>query len=423
LSASIAAVIACIYAKSGKWISWDRSGGDTIFTLSLVDRQNLLNHNRYRAENNATSNKLALLPDGVSEMFHREGYVVMRGLLESEMLKELTLATEGHVVKDPQPKFLFHSMKQRPLFSLASNDEDFSKLEGFHAVSLQSAIPSVVAELMGLDPAKDNLRVVKDVFLAKGKEERSCGWHVDDFYFWPIVASTYSNKSVTAAPSPGINVWIALDDMPAKYGGSMAVSPGSHDAPWKNDAYEVIGSSTLFPEEGYKNVEDMVEGKIASTCDLEKAAPSLGKTIDATSKVFDFRKGDIIFTTRWLFHKSIPLNDDGVAYLENQGKEPVLKRYTIRYESGEAILPKGYSLEESILANPENAGRTLDDVAKFDGRPWYPKAWPSVDEEEINKLSDHISKTLPPVLQRVQDGGKEFFKAIFPLLQKYKDQQ
>lgn len=408
-----AAVIAFIYAKNGLTRE-GRQGTNTFFTVSPLDRHNLLNHDRYHAENN--SSITSLLPDGVSGTFNREGYVVLRDLLEPEMLEELIFAAEEHVAKDNPSKFLFHSMKQRPLFSQASNDEDLSKLKGFHAVSLQSAIPSVVAELMGLDSKKDNLRVVKDVFLAKGKEEKCCGWHVDDFYFWPIAAG----KSATM--SPGINVWIALDDMPAKYGGSMAVSSRSHNAAWRNDAYEVIGSTTLYPEEGYKNAEDMVKERRASTCDLEKADPILGKKINETSEIFDLRKGDIIFSTRWLFHKSVPLNDEGVAYLQSQGKEPVLRRYTVRYDSGGATLPRGYTLEESILSNPDNSGRTLDEVAKYDRRPWYPRAWPSVDPEETNQFSYHITKTLPAVQEKVQQGSNDFFKAFSPLLQKYKDQ-
>jgi hypothetical protein len=45
--------------------------------------------------------------------------------------------------------------------------------------------------------------MLRDIFLAKDSEQFVCGWHVDDTGFWPAVAE-----------APGVNAWIAVDDMP-----------------------------------------------------------------------------------------------------------------------------------------------------------------------------------------------------------------
>jgi hypothetical protein len=93
----------------------------------------------------------------------------------------------------------FQTKKMGPLFDLEEN------LSGFRHAALTSLLPQVVAELLDLtdvtvsNATATNVRVLRDVFLAKDEGQYICGWHVDDWGFWPASAS-----------SDGVNVWIGL---------------------------------------------------------------------------------------------------------------------------------------------------------------------------------------------------------------------
>ncbi len=105
----------------------------------------------------------------------------------------------------------------------------------------------------------------------------------------------------------------------------------------------------------------------------------------------------------------------------NKNKElmiPLKKRYSIRYVPGSSELPKGWSGEWSIVSNPDNAGRTLDEVAKFDG-PWYPKCWPTIDVDEMQSFSKLQTERMPYAQQLY----KEKMKEIKPLLKQLELQQ
>ena len=221
------------------------------------------------------------------------------------------------------------------------------------------------------------MKTLKDAFLAKGKEQKHCGWHVDDAGFWP-----------TDCHSNGVNVWVALDDMPEKYGGGLAVSPRSHTAEWRDAAYSVIGSTQIFPPEGI-NIDSKLFSQIyGKTCSMDTLDPDLNEKIESSKVEFDYQKGDCLFCTRWLFHRSVQINEEG---LKHYNDEQSLKRYTVRYERGTARLMRGLSVENCVLMDPENAGSSLDEVCQKGG-PFYPLCWPpltdpSKQEEQMEKLA------------------------------------
>jgi hypothetical protein len=73
-------------------------------------------------------------------------------------------------------------------------------------------------------------------------DTKVCDWHVDAHGLWPESCETPSQASkASGKDQDGINAWIALDDMPIEYEGSMAVAAGSHRAPWRYEAYSAIG--------------------------------------------------------------------------------------------------------------------------------------------------------------------------------------
>ncbi len=140
--------------------------------------------------------------------------------------------------------------------------------------------------------------MIRDVFLAKDDDEYICGWHVDDLGFWPATAN-----------SLGINAWIAIDDMPIEEGGTFAVSVGSHKASWRYDAYEMTGATPTFPPNGYTSAMDMIQNRVGyGTCNLKAAAPHIHAKLETNSRIYDLKAGDVIFHTRWLFHRTVPFH-------------------------------------------------------------------------------------------------------------------
>eukprot|EP00814_Leptocylindrus_danicus_P010331 CAMPEP_0116031336 /NCGR_PEP_ID=MMETSP0321-20121206/17448_1 /TAXON_ID=163516 /ORGANISM="Leptocylindrus danicus var. danicus, Strain B650" /LENGTH=432 /DNA_ID=CAMNT_0003506431 /DNA_START=143 /DNA_END=1441 /DNA_ORIENTATION=- len=412
----VALLIAILYVGN------QRTGDSSVFDLNSLSFASSMNHEEEsrHAHQSSRANSVTILPSTARQMFQRDGYIVLRGLLDSDALERLKAAGKGFMRKQTEeaqntrlPK-LFHTIGPHALFLSPPGEDDHPALNAFREVSLESLIPKVVAELMGLDPAKDSLRVVRDIFLAKGPEEKACGWHVDGISLWPTKEKSPSNHT-------GINAWIAIDDMPAEYGGSMVVSPGSHAADWKFEAYRVIGSLPAQPNGGDISIEEYVNNTSAFVCDLHKASPDLAKRIDATTKSFDLRRGDIIFADRWLFHKTTPLTEAGMKFLAKKDKDdPFLMRYSVRYEPGDsALISGGLSLEESILLNPENAGRTLDDVAANDQFPWYPKAWPAVDEDEIENLMSFVSTSMQAATIMRKEALGNFLKQYSGIIHRY----
>jgi hypothetical protein len=237
-----------------------------------------------------------------------------------------------------------------------------------------------------------------------------CGWHVDDVGFWPATAS-----------SPGVNAWIAIDDMPTERGGGLALALGSHKARWKHQAYTVTGATHTLPPQGFKSAADLFASRTGNgTCNIATTAPHLHRRMEETKRVYDVKRGDVVFTTRWLFHRTVPFEKNETAkYREEQGVDDLIyRRYSVRYAPGSAIIPPGYGLEPSVLWNPENGGRTADDVSQHD-TPWYPKCWPTVSAQELEQLRELARDKLPIAEERKAARIKE----IKPFLQAFAKRQ
>ena len=87
-----------------------------------------------------------------------------------------------------------------------------------------------------------------------------------------------------------------------------------------------------------------------------------------------FQVGDVIFHTRWLFHRTVPFHRSIVSQRLANEEDPLLyRRYSIRYGPGEtSIIPPGWSTEPSAISEEKNGGRSADDVARLDAA-WYPR--------------------------------------------------
>ena len=359
-----------------------------------------------------------LVSRAMRESFENDGVIALRGLLDRKLLDELDQETMKLVVEQrrretekakERPKVLtgrprmpkqFFTVNQGAIFlqPTVENDASGGKHEEydqmgisvFAKVALMSNIPNVVAALLDLNfDANATIRVMRDIFLAKDEDEYVCGWHVDDVGFWPALAD-----------APGINAWIALDDMPVSGGGGFALAVGSHKALWREMAYNVTGSTHSFPKGGYKSSRDILQNRPGNgTCNLKDSAPHLYRRMEESKRIYEIKRGDIIFHTRWLFHRTVPFEKHAITDRLANNRTPLLyRRYSIRYGPGSSIVPPGYGTEISVLSNEENGGRTADEVSRLDA-PWYPKAWPQYCPKELEELKilakdDKLTDTL-----------------------------
>jgi Phytanoyl-CoA dioxygenase (PhyH) len=218
------------------------------------------------------------------------------------------------------------------------------------------------------------------------KVDETCDWHVDDVGFWP---------EAFGSEKEGINAWIALQDMPRKYQGSMALSPGSHKAEWRKDAYNAVGLNLTFQGGFTKGevTEMAVSGaRLLTTCEMKTQGPEVREKIEATKFVPDIRKGDVVFATRSLFHRTVPVSPQGKVHYSQKGIDH-LNRYSVRYVPGSARLPRGWTFEWSIKSNHENEGSTLDSaMEQKQNLLWYPRVWPRIDWDMDDRL-DHLAQT------------------------------
>lgn len=368
-----------------------------IFTVTPQQRDALVCDGFFPAE----------LARSMRNFYEREGYVLVRGLLEAETMRKLQKAvelseedfsTEGYVAKN------FQSMKFNPILlglppppangseQETEREAEENVLKAFRETALHSGIPVFIAEiLLQLDRASgDTLRVVNDVFLAKdGREEQAAGWHVDDRGFWPCSAHQESSVPV------GVNAWIAVNDIPSqRVGGGMAIVPRSHleeGYDWVREGYETIGSTKLEPLEGYSDLTEFLKSR-KHTTEMERTNPQLYAKIDKLKKSFDYREGDVLLMSRWLWHRS--------EQRKSHYGSGTFMRYTVRYDVGRTKLFSGISTVPAVVYDKSNAGKTLDEICRSTGLPFYPEAWPrlpgSIDEDaELNGMR-HLLHDINP---------------------------
>lgn len=349
------------------------------------------------------------LSDEMRTAFEKDGVVAIRGLLSTDLLHRLDIESDKLIQqqrnsnknKQKQKNTQFFTTRHSVLYyppppSHYDDDDDSTtrsnhvnstnhqrKLSAFAEVALRSSIPSIIASLLFNGTTKQceqhpkqqpTVRVLRDIFLAKDNDEYVCGWHVDDMGFWPAMPE-----------SPGINAWIALDDIPTTSGGGFALAVQSHTASWRYDAYHATGASTTYPPNGYANVSHMVHHRTGNgTCNLHHTAPHIHQRMEDTKRIYSIQRGDVIFHTRWLFHRTVPLNRSNA---KDDNDDIVYRRYSVRYGPGSlSIIPPGYGTELSVLWDETNGGRTADEVSERDGM-WYPLAWPN----NLKEISDETT--------------------------------
>ena len=130
--------------------------------------------------------------------------------------------------------------------------------------------------------------------------------------------------------------------------------------------------------------------------------------LDATRKTFDFEQRDVLFHSRWVFHRSTPLSGAGREHVHSLGSVPQFKSYSIRHEHGDSKLLNGLNSEFAVLLNRHNKGKTLSEVNRNDG-PFYPQCWPNATAAEEIENIDKLVEDQFPAAERLL---KEFFAEI-----------
>jgi Phytanoyl-CoA dioxygenase (PhyH) len=385
------------------------------------------------------------MSDVTSEMhaeFERDGVICLRGLISAELINRLNVETRELIDAQHQSKkehssrprrrgTQFHTVAHSAMFS--SNTPSLFEPDSLATrrtptalmqVALWSAVPTFAAGLLktpafsspsdeqGAGDTTDTLRVIRDIFLAKDDDAYVCGWHVDDMGFWPATPE-----------SPGINAWIALDDMElTEKTGGFALAVQSHTAPWRDAAYYWTGASTSFPSSGYHNASHMFAHRTGQgTCNLEKVAPHLHRRMESTKRVYPVKRGDVIFHTRWLFHRTVAIEDPSDSADSNR----VYRRYSIRYGPGSGTtIPPGFGTELSVLWNASNGGQKADSVCAKDG-PWYPQAWPPMTGETERRFwseLDHLVANKLPIAVTRREARVQEMKPLLKRLAKEQHQ-
>jgi hypothetical protein len=403
-------------------------------------------------QNNSTerkNNELFIISPEEFEKYRRDGFIKLSGILDDALVNEMKAA--GDLIAKHSQKFpeYFSVVERGIIFDGGLSkvqDSDsllgFRSAETFRKVAFASKIPEIAAQLMQLDPATQNMRVLRDLFLSKSIYQPGCDWHVDDqgehkiscyrkervvvisdimFFEFPFACTGFWPESYLSSASEtsgkdqdGVNVWIALDDMKKEYRGSMALSRGSHTVPWRFEAYHAIGQNRST--DGGRSKEDIIRDleerrktgeATLGACQINLTRPDLRALIEERGEILDVHRGDVIFSTRTLFHKTIDVTEEGARFYKSLGID-VLNRYSIRYAPGTARLPNGWMAEWSVVSSNANTARTLDEISDSDD-VWYPKVWPQTEDDVDRKLDQLAEKRLNPAKERVLAEIMELF--------------
>lgn len=338
----------------------------------------------------------------VQSFYEDQGYVLIRGLIDEKLLLQLQKAGNVYTEKDSAIKSTFSQVKFGLIYAAQQEGEQYHDLRCFREVATKSAVSAFTAKVL-LDMNSDGnsdknkgscLRVLNDVFLAKtGREDSFCGWHVDDSAFWPC--SAHQDESTPV----GVNAWIAISDIPSSsIGGGMAIVPKSHKLgsdcyEWIHEAHEVIGTTKTHPKEGFQSLEDLGTKTKFQTCAMASLSPELNQKMESIKKMWDYKAGDVLFMSRWLWHRSVQTpNDKALSRIPYQ-------RYTIRYECGGTRSFENYSFAFPSLHDQSLSGKTLDEISTSTLLPFYPKAWPFENDECMARENEFVSKILPALEQ------------------------
>lgn len=274
------------------------------------------------------------LTDEEVQSFHRDGYLLYRGMIEGLALQDAQQASRQVVQSFSLLDYIFKSFTK-------VNLQLWRRYPEFARLAFESYMPSIAAQLMG---EQTSVRVLKDALFAQTKRDQGCGFHVDDAGFFP-----------TNRETKGIQFWIALDSFSKTEGGGLRIVRGSHTAPYAEECRRAVLG-------GYNR-----------TCTIAEHNPKCNELLEKDSLVFDMEPGDVIFWDRYTFHRTEPFRQT-----KNEPNVAPLSRYTIRY-----IPSNARALDGGLLH------RSMKEGEVFSGA-YYPQVWPHANHTEIKKILEGL---------------------------------
>ena len=234
----------------------------------------------------------SLLTDDEIEAYHRDGVLVVRGVLSPE---EVELAREGieAVLREGGMLTQVASGIDDP----GRFVEDFRRwqqIPQIERLALHSDVPRYATELLARwTPEAEPVRFYHDHVLVKeGGTKQRTPWHQDQPYY--------------NVDGHGTSAWIPVDPVPLA--GCLELVAGSHDGPWKMPRTFLDGKAKWFPEGALEELPDIDEARDAY--DIRAA---------------DLAPGDAIFFDFLTIH--------GAPGFPFQGRRRVL---SLRYLAGDA---------------------------------------------------------------------------------------
>ncbi len=283
-------------------------------------------------QSNSRKRQSVRVEDYVS--YHRDGYLIVRGLLPeantSELQQWMNDIYEGRINLDHlSPVFQWMNEKEKAdRLESARIHMPHRHNETAERGMLHAGILDVLEALIGPD-----VMALQSMMFFNPPGKGGQGWHQDSFY-------------IQTQPDSLIGVWIALDHADEE-NGCLWVAPGSHHEPVyppDNKAGFVHADQQhidgLFPASAASNMDDSVNK-------LSQVASKYGDAIPVV-----LEPGDVLFFHSHLLHRSY----------RNQTEDRMRRAYVCHYCNARSWVPWNHgSTYEGEAANSEHIlvrGRT-----------------------------------------------------------------
>lgn len=233
-----------------------------------------------------------LLSDDDIEAYHRDGVLVVRGVLTPEEVE-----TAREAIADVLAASGLLTQVASGIDDPGRFVEDFRRWQEFPALeqlALHSKTPRYAAELLArFTEPEQAVRFYHDHILVKeGGTRQRTPWHQDQPYY--------------NVDGHGTSAWIPVDPVPLA--GCLELVAGSHEGPWKMPRTFLDGKAKWFPEGSLEELPDIESDRDAF--DIRAA---------------DLQPGDAIFFDFLTIH--------GAPGFPFQGRRRVL---SLRYLAGDA---------------------------------------------------------------------------------------
>lgn len=234
---------------------------------------------------------MTLLTDDEIAAYHRDGVLVVRGVLTQDEIESARAAIAEVMASDGELAQVASGLDDPGRFF-----EDFRRWQDIPALeqlALHSRVPHYAVELLQQWSDSAPVRFYHDHVLVKeGGTNQRTPWHQDQPYY--------------NVDGHGTSAWIPVDPVPAA--GCLELVPGSHEGPWKMPRTFLDGKAKWFPEGSLEELPDI---------DADPAAFDL--------QAVDLQPGDAIFFDFLTIH--------GAPGFPFAGQRRVL---SLRYLAGDA---------------------------------------------------------------------------------------